>query len=173
MKIKSKLFVVRDNADTKRTVCWLGNDNFAEQIKDLDHADANTVNLDNQISFYFERDELTEDIDLIGKNWDGEDSKETVIQEIIQKLGVVSNSVTVVEYNAYTEPNKTEDFLDKFEQFLQREVGGKWSYAWEADGCGEEDGLCFTTFNVWGKQFSDSKGEMDHGRGDEQNETTR
>ena len=60
---KSKIFTVLDNTGQNRTVCWLGDDKFSEDIKDFDGTNA-------------------DDIDLIGKNWDGEDDKDTVIQEI-------------------------------------------------------------------------------------------
>ena len=71
---KSKIFTVLDNTGQNRTVCWLGDDKFSEDI-DL-------ITLDSVIAYYFQKDELTEDHDLIGKNWDGEDDKDTVIQEI-------------------------------------------------------------------------------------------
>ncbi len=82
---KSKIFTVLDNTGQKVTVCWLGDDKFSEDIKDFDpdkDEDLDLVDMDGIISFYFEKDDLTEDHDLIGKNWDGGNDNETVIQEI-------------------------------------------------------------------------------------------
>jgi len=82
---KSKIFTVLDNTGQNKTVCWLGDDKFSEDIKDFDAANADDIDLialDSVISHYFEKDELTEDHDLIGKNWDGEDNNDTVIQKI-------------------------------------------------------------------------------------------
>ena len=53
------------------------------------------------------------------------------------------------------ETDATEDFLAKFEAFLQNEVGGKWYYEFE----GGEDTLNFPAFSVWGKQFGDDDDE--------------
>ena len=82
---KSRIIVVLDNTGQNKTVCWLGDDKFAEDIKGFDATNADDVDLialDSVISHYFQKDELTEDHDLIGKNWDGEDNNDTVIQEI-------------------------------------------------------------------------------------------
>ena len=84
--MKSKVFLVKDKTGQHRSVCWLGDDKFSEDIKHLDIHNADDVDLialDSVISYYFQKDELTEDHDLIGKNWDGEDNNDTVIQEII------------------------------------------------------------------------------------------
>ena len=83
---KSKIFTVLDNTGQSKTVCWLGDDKFSEDIKNFDRdkdEDFDLVALDSVITYYFEKDDLTEDHDLIGKNWDGEDNNDTVIQEII------------------------------------------------------------------------------------------
>ena len=83
--MKSKVFLVKDKTGQHRSVCWLGDDQFSKDIKDFDDKDENNqdlIDLDSVIAYYFQKDELTEDHDLIGKNWDGEDSKDTVIQEI-------------------------------------------------------------------------------------------
>tara|TARA_R110000824_G_C14839042_1_gene638763 strand:- start:34 stop:309 length:276 start_codon:yes stop_codon:yes gene_type:complete len=82
---KSRIIVVLDNTGQNKTLCWLGDDKFAEDIKGFDATNADDVDLialDSVISHYFQKDELTEDHDLIGKNWDGEDNNDTVIQEI-------------------------------------------------------------------------------------------
>ena len=48
----------------------------------------------------------------------------------------------------------TAEFLDKFEEFLTKEVGDKWNYEWRSDGIFDEhNGLRFTTFTVWGEKF--------------------
>ena len=83
--MKSRIIVVLDNTGQNKTLCWLGDDKFAEDIKGFDATNADDVDLialDSVISHYFQKDELTEDHDLIGKNWDGEDNNDTVIQEI-------------------------------------------------------------------------------------------
>ena len=83
---KSKLFTVVDKAGQNKTVCWLGNDQFSEDIKTFDpdrDEDLDLVDLDSVISYYFEKDELTEDNDLIGMNWDGKEDDYTVIDKII------------------------------------------------------------------------------------------
>ena len=51
--------------------------------------------------------------------------------------------------------NGTEDFLDKFEQFLTKELGGNWEYRFDhLSGDDRNHGqLHFRVFNVWGKQF--------------------
>lgn len=82
---KSRIIVVLDNTGQNKTLCWLGDDKFAEDIKGFDATNADDIDLialDSVISHYFQKDELTEDHDLIGKNWDGEDNNDTVIQEI-------------------------------------------------------------------------------------------
>jgi hypothetical protein len=51
--------------------------------------------------------------------------------------------------------NGTEDFLDKFEQFLTKELGGNWEYRFDHLSGDDENHsqLHFHVFNVWGKQF--------------------
>jgi len=83
---KSKLFTVIDKAGDTKTVCWLGDDKFSEDIKTFDpekEADLDLVDLDSVITYYFDKDDLTEDNDLIGKNWDGKEDDYTVIEKII------------------------------------------------------------------------------------------
>lgn len=83
---KSKLFTVVDKAGDTKTVCWLGDDKFSEDIKTFDpekEADLDLVDLDSVITYYFDKDDLTEDNDLIGKNWDGKEDDYTVIEKII------------------------------------------------------------------------------------------
>tara|TARA_R100000742_G_C4233918_1_gene54891 strand:- start:380 stop:655 length:276 start_codon:yes stop_codon:yes gene_type:complete len=83
---KSKLFTVVDKAGQNKTVCWLGNDQFSEDIKTFDpdrDEDLDLVDLDSVISYYFEKDELTEDNDLIGKSWHWNEADYTVIEKII------------------------------------------------------------------------------------------
>ena len=47
-----------------------------------------------------------------------------------------------------------ESFLEKFEEFLTKEVGDKWNYEWRSDGIFDKhNGLRFTTFTVWGEKF--------------------
>ena len=83
---KSKLFTVVDKAGQNKTICWLGDDKFSEDIKTFDpdrEEDLDLVDLDSVISYYFEKDDLTEDNDLIGMNWDGKEDSYTVIEKII------------------------------------------------------------------------------------------
>lgn len=83
---KSKLFAIKDKAGQNKTVCWLGDDKFSEDIKNFDNdkaEDIDLIALDGAISYYFEKDELTEDNDLIGMNWDGKEDSYTVIEKII------------------------------------------------------------------------------------------
>mgnify|MGYP001159940499 FL=1 len=56
--------------------------------------------------------------------------------------------------------NKTEDFLAKFEGFLEKEVGENWHYEFETEGYHDNNTtLCFNVFNVWGKQFNEEEDE--------------
>ena len=56
--------------------------------------------------------------------------------------------------------NKTEDFLAKLEGFLEKEVGGNWTYDFETEViCDGETTLRFKTFNVWGEQFNQEEDE--------------
>tara|TARA_R100001163_G_scaffold41330_1_gene31281 strand:+ start:71 stop:244 length:174 start_codon:yes stop_codon:yes gene_type:complete len=56
--------------------------------------------------------------------------------------------------------NKTEDFLAKLEEFLEKEVGGNWYYEFETEGYHDNNTtLCFNVFNVWGKQFNEEEDE--------------
>ena len=84
--MKSRIIVILDNTGQNKTVCWLGDDKFAKDIKQFDiHNvdDLDLVALDSVISHYFEKDELTEDHDLIGITWDGGEDNDKVIQEIV------------------------------------------------------------------------------------------
>ena len=83
---KSKVFLVKDKTGQHRSVCWLGDDQFSKDIKDFDDKDENnqdSIDLDSVIAHYFQKDELTEDNDLIGMNWDGKEDSYTVIEKII------------------------------------------------------------------------------------------
>ena len=89
---KSKLFTVVDKAGDTKTVCWLGDDKFSEDIKTFDpekEADLDLVDLDSVITYYFDKDDLTEDNDLIGKNWDGKEDDYTVIEKIIHTHTII------------------------------------------------------------------------------------
>ena len=56
--------------------------------------------------------------------------------------------------------NKSEDFLAKLEELLEKEVGGNWTYDFETEViCDGETTLRFKTFNVWGKQFNEEEDE--------------
>tara|TARA_R100001129_G_C5161216_1_gene201901 strand:- start:74 stop:277 length:204 start_codon:yes stop_codon:yes gene_type:complete len=59
------------------------------------------------------------------------------------------------EENQETPVDGTEDFLDKFEQFLTKELGGNWEYRFDHLSGDDENHsqLHFRVFNVWGKQF--------------------
>lgn len=84
--MNSKLFTVTDKAGETKTVCWLGDDKFSEDIKTFDPDKAEDLDLfalDSVITYYFEKDDLTEDNDLIGKNWDGKEDDYTVIEKIV------------------------------------------------------------------------------------------
>ena len=84
--MKSRIIVVLDNTGQNKTVCWLGDDKFAKDIKHLDihnEDDLDLIALDSVISHYFKKDELTEDHDLIGITWDGKEDNDKVIQEIV------------------------------------------------------------------------------------------
>ncbi len=75
--MKSKIFTVADKTGQGKTVCWLGDDKFSEDIKSFDPdkvEDLDLVTMDSTISYYFEKEELSEDIDLVGKTWDGSDN---------------------------------------------------------------------------------------------------
>ncbi len=74
---RSKIFTVADKIGQAKTVCWLGDDQFSQDIKNFDPdkvEDLDLVALDGTISYYFEKAELSEDIDLVGKTWDGSDN---------------------------------------------------------------------------------------------------
>ena len=89
---KSKLFTVVDKAGDTKTVCWLGDDKFSEDIKTFDpekEADLDLVDLDSVITYYFDKDDLIEDNDLIGKNWDGKEDDYTVIEKIIHTHTII------------------------------------------------------------------------------------
>ena len=82
---KSKLFTIKDKTGQSKTVCWLGDDKFSEDIKVFDHdkvEDLDLVAMDGTISYYFEKEELSEDIDLVGKTWDGSDNPDHEIAAI-------------------------------------------------------------------------------------------
>ena len=56
--------------------------------------------------------------------------------------------------------NKTEDFLAKLEELLEKEVGGNWSYEFETEAYADDKTtLRFKTFNVWGEQFNQEEDE--------------
>ena len=56
--------------------------------------------------------------------------------------------------------NKTEDFLAKLEELLEKEVGGNWSYEFETEAhTDDKTTLRFKTFNVWGEQFNQEEDE--------------
>ena len=89
---KSKLFTVVDKAGDTKTVCWLGDDKFSKDIKTFDpekESDLDLVDLDSVITYYFDKDDLTEDNDLIGKNWDGKEDDYTVIEKIIHTHTII------------------------------------------------------------------------------------
>tara|TARA_R100001509_G_scaffold158548_1_gene123842 strand:+ start:261 stop:536 length:276 start_codon:yes stop_codon:yes gene_type:complete len=82
---KSKLFTIKDKTGQSKTVCWLGDDKFSEDIKVFDHdkvEDLDLVAMDGTISYYFEKEELSEDADLVGKTWDGSDNPDHEIAAI-------------------------------------------------------------------------------------------
>tara|TARA_B100000902_G_scaffold386438_1_gene429114 strand:- start:352 stop:564 length:213 start_codon:yes stop_codon:yes gene_type:complete len=63
----------------------LGDDKFSEDIKDFDHdkvEDLDLVAMDGTISYYFEKAELSEDTDLVGKTWDGSDNPDHEIETV-------------------------------------------------------------------------------------------
>ena len=74
---KSKIITVTDKTGYAITVCWLGDDQFSQDIKNFDPdklEDLDLVAMDGTISYYFEKEELSEDTDLVGKTWDGSDN---------------------------------------------------------------------------------------------------
>jgi hypothetical protein len=82
---KSKIITVIDKTGYATTVCWLGDDKFSEDIKNFDHdkvEDLDLVAMDGTISYYFEKEELSEDNDLVGKTWDGSDNPDHEIETI-------------------------------------------------------------------------------------------
>ncbi|MCP3682047.1 MAG: hypothetical protein GY861_05090 [bacterium] len=84
--MKSKIFIVRVEVDEQKTVCWLGDDKFSEDIKHFDPEDPNDFDLatlDSTIARYFEMGELTEDKDLIGQELDGLEIKAITYQHEI------------------------------------------------------------------------------------------
>ena len=77
--MKSKILIVRDEKHDTKTVCWLGDDKFSEDIKHFDPEDPtdfDLASLDGTVSRYFEMKELAEANDLIGKLVDGIEIKE-------------------------------------------------------------------------------------------------
>jgi len=83
----SKILVVKDKKDDTKTVCWLGDDKFSEDIKHFDPEDPtdfDLASLDGAVSRYFEMKELTEANDLIGKLVDGIEIKEIAFTHEIQ-----------------------------------------------------------------------------------------
>jgi len=85
--MKSKILVVKDKRDDTKTVCWLGDDTFSEDIKHFnpeDPVDFDLASLDGAVSRYFEMKELTEDKDLIGELIDGIEIKEITFTHEIQ-----------------------------------------------------------------------------------------
>tara|TARA_R100001509_G_scaffold163317_2_gene137425 strand:- start:2528 stop:2692 length:165 start_codon:yes stop_codon:yes gene_type:complete len=50
----------------------------------------------------------------------------------------------------------TEDFLERFEQFLMKEVGENWYYEFTME---EDSTLYFKVLNVWGEQFKEDNDE--------------
>lgn len=82
---KSKIITVTDKIGRATTVCWLGDDRFSEDIKSFDPdkvEDLDLVAMDGTISYYFEKEELSEDADLVGKTWDGSDNPDHEIETI-------------------------------------------------------------------------------------------
>ena len=82
---KSKIITVTDKIGHASTVCWLGEDRFSEDIKNFDHdkvEDLDLVAMDGTISYYFEKEELSEDADLVGKTSDGSDNPDHEIETI-------------------------------------------------------------------------------------------
>ena len=82
---KSKIITVIDKIGQAKTVCWLGGDQFSQDIKDFDHdkvEDLDLVAMDGTISYYFEKKELSEDKDLVGKTWDGSDNPDHKIETV-------------------------------------------------------------------------------------------
>ena len=89
---KSKVITIVDKAGDTKTVCWLGDDKFSKDIKTFDpekESDLDLVDLDSVITYYFDKDDLTEDNDLIGKNWDGKEDDYTVIEKIIHTHTII------------------------------------------------------------------------------------
>ena len=85
--MKSKILVVKDEKDDTKTVCWLGDDKFSEDIKHFDPEDPtdfDLASLDGTVSRYFEMKELAESNDLIGKLVDGIEIKEITFTHKIQ-----------------------------------------------------------------------------------------
>ena len=82
---KSKIITVTDKIGYATTVCWLGDDRFSQDIKNFDHdkvEDLDLVAMDGTISYYFEKEELSEDADLVGKTWDGSDNPNHEIETV-------------------------------------------------------------------------------------------
>ena len=55
---KSKLFTVVDKAEQTKTVCWLGDDKFSEDIKTFDperEEDLDLVDLDSVIPCFLDK----------------------------------------------------------------------------------------------------------------------
>jgi hypothetical protein len=85
--MKSKIIAIKDSAGNNYSVCWLGDDKFANDIKDLDLEnceDIDLIVLNSIVQRYFEADELTEENDLIGKSWSTQDdNEEHIIKEVV------------------------------------------------------------------------------------------
>ena len=72
--MKSQVIIVTDAEDNTKTVCWLGDDQFSEDIKHFnpeDPKDFDLSSLDGTVSRYFEMQDLKDEGDLIGKLIDG------------------------------------------------------------------------------------------------------
>ena len=85
--MKSKILVVKDEKDDTKTVCWLGDDKFSEDIKHFDPEDPkdfDLASLDGTVSRYFEMEDLTEENDLLGKLIDDIEIKEITFTHEIQ-----------------------------------------------------------------------------------------
>ena len=85
--MKSQVIIVTDAEDNTKTVCWLGDDQFSEDIKHFnpeDTKDFDLSSLDGTVSRYFEMEDLKEEKDLISKLVDGLEIKEVTFTHEIQ-----------------------------------------------------------------------------------------
>ena len=83
----SKVIIVTDEKGDTKTVCWLGDDKFSEDIKCFDPEDPtdfDLASLDGTVSRYFEMEDLKEEKDLISKLVDGLEIKEVTFTHEIQ-----------------------------------------------------------------------------------------